>query len=51
MNEEVANLSDLVALLALFGEGEEEEEDPELKDLCSEVKEKALEAERMVGII
>ena len=49
MNEKIANLSDLVALLALFGEGEEE--DPELKDLCLGVKEKALEAERMVGII
>ena len=41
MNEEIANLSDLAALLALFGEGEKG--DPKQRP--------SLESERMVHII
>ena len=37
---------DLVALLVVFSDGEEE--DPQLKDLSSEVQQKAIEAEKQV---
>ncbi len=47
-NEEVTQLNDLVALLVVFREGEEEEEDPQLQDLRSELEGKAVQAHKLV---
>ncbi|XP_064402593.1 uncharacterized protein LOC135348339 isoform X1 [Halichondria panicea] len=46
VNEEVAQLNDLVALLCVFGEGEEED-DPRLSALRSEFEEKASHAKKL----
>ncbi len=48
VNEEVAQLNDLVALLCVFGEGEEED-DPRLSALRSEFEEKASHAKKLVS--
>ncbi len=42
------HLNDLVALLVVFGQSEEEE-DPELQALRSELEEKALQANKLVS--
>ncbi len=46
-NVEVSHLNDLVALLVVFGEGEEEG-DPELQALRSELEQKAVRANKLV---
>ncbi len=45
------HLNDLVALLVVFGQSEEgeEEDDPELQALRSELEEKALQANKLVS--
>ncbi len=47
-NDEVAQLNELVALLVVFAEGEEED-DPELRALRSEIEEKARQAKKLVS--
>ena len=41
-------MNDLVALLVVFANGEEEEEDPQLAALCSELEQKALKSAELV---
>ncbi len=52
-NEEIALLNDLVGLLVVFGPSEEgeEENDPQLQDLRSELEEKALHVNKLVSAI
>ncbi len=47
-NDEVAQLNELVALLVVFAEGEEED-DPELRALRSEIEKKARQAKKLVS--
>ena len=49
-NEEIALLNDLVGLLVVFGPSEEEN-DPQLQDLRSELEEKALHVNKLVSAI
>ncbi len=48
-NKDVSELNDLVALLVVFGPSEEEDDDPQLQQLRSELEEKASQVKKLVS--